>query len=552
MVLRILIGGKAGEGVARISYIIGKIFTNFGYYVFNYRDYQSLIKGGHNFNILRISSNNVSSHEEENIDIMIALDENTINLHQNKMRDGGIVICDESISKIVPKNLIVVGINTSEILKKYGAPPIAKNTVLLGVLLKILSIKPREVSGVIKKNLKNPELQIKLLNDSFNTVQKNIIKIKRVGRKKYFISGTEAIGLGAIYAGLDVYIAYPMTPATPLLHFLAKRQSKHKILVLQLENEIAVINAALGASYAGAISMIGTSGGGFDLMSEALSLQGISEIPLVVYLAQRVGPGTGVPTYTEQADLNIALYSGHGEFPRIVVAPGDANDALLRTVEAFYLSQKYRLLSVILGDKHLGESNFSYDKIKLPRIKIRKKFAKGDKKKLFSYYRITVDGVSPRAVPGETLVKANSYEHDELGITTEDKDVTSAMKEKRNRKMQNLVFEINKFEPVKVFGEGNNLIISWGSTKGAILDALDKLNDFKFAQIVYLSPFPKEIVKNLVETSSKVFLIENNSTGQLGSLIKKEVGFDVENVILKYDGRPFTPNYVIKKISEKL
>lgn len=340
-----------------------------------------------------------------------------------------------------------------------------------------------------------------------------------------------------------------MTPATPVLHWLAKRQLKYNILALQLENEIAVINTALGASFSGAKTMVGTSGGGFDLMTEAMSLQGMSEIPLVVYLAQRTGPSTGVPTYTAQSDLNCALYGGHGEFPRIVIAPGDPKEAILRTEEAFYLSSKYRILSIITSDKHLGESNYSFDKIEKSFLS-PKRFILEKPNSDYKSYKITKNGISPRAVPGQgPFVRATSYEHNDYGYTIEDPYWTKLMNEKRLKKIPYLEKEIKKLKPTTLYGKGKNLIIGWGSTKGAILDSLPDLKNFRFLQISYIKPFPKEIVKKEIRKSKKVILVENNATGILADVIAEQTGCFVKNKVLKYDARPFTSEDVIEKIS---
>jgi 2-oxoglutarate ferredoxin oxidoreductase subunit alpha len=339
-----------------------------------------------------------------------------------------------------------------------------------------------------------------------------------------------------------------MTTATPVLHFLAKRQLKHNILVLQLENEIAVVNAALGASFGGAKVMVGTSGGGFALMTEALSLAGMSEVPLVVYLAQRTAPSTGVPTYTAQGDLKLALNCGHGEFPKIVVAPGDPQEAILRTQEAFYLTSKYRTLVLILSDKHLGESNFTFDKLQKSQVSLERFILKNPSKN-YKSYKITQTGVSPRAVPGQgPVVRATSYEHNEYGNTIENPEWIVKMNDKRFKKVKHIVQEINRLNPVQVYGRGKNLIISWGSTKGAILDALLQLKGWRFLQISYLQPFPKEKVAKEIKKSKRVILAENNATGLLGDVIAEQTGLIIKEKVLKYDARPFTPDFLIKKI----
>ena len=373
-------------------------------------------------------------------------------------------------------------------------------------------------------------------------------KLKKVGKARYFISGSEAVGIGAIASGMDMYIAYPMTPSTPVLHFLAKRQVKNNILTLQLENEIGVANAAIGASFAGAKTMIGTSGGGFSLMSEALSLAGMSENPLVVYLCQRPGPATGIPTYQAQGDLKLALNIGHGEFPRIVVAPGDPQEVIIRTQEAFYLAAKYRSLSIVLSDKHLAESNYTHTKITKSNLKTDR-FILTNPTKDYKSYKITKTGTSLRAVPGQgPVVRGTSYEHNEYGNTVEEPEWSVIMNDKRLRKMDYIKKEVDKFKPATVHGKGRNLIIGWGSTKGAIVDSLSQLKNFRFLQISYINPFPKNIVKKEIEKSNRVVLVENNATGLLGDIIAEQTGHIIKKKILKYDGRPFIAKDIIRKL----
>jgi len=376
---------------------------------------------------------------------------------------------------------------------------------------------------------------------------KNKEKLISKGGVKYFLTGTDGVALGAIASGLDIYFAYPMTPTTPLLNFLAKKQSRHNILTFQPEDEISVINAALGASFGGAKVMVGTSGGGFALMTEAVSLAGMAELPLVIYLGQRTAPSSGIPTYTGQGDLKFALNAGHGEFPRIVVAPGDPQEAIFRTQEAFYLSSKYRIPAIILSDKHLAESNYSFDKIERSPL-ISPKIAENMPEN-YKSYTITKNGVSSVFFPGQgPVVRVNSYEHDDEGNTTENPIWAEKMNDKRFKKLPYLKKEIDKFNPVSLYGKGKNLIIGWGSTKGAIVDALPEIKNYRFLQVSYMSPFPKEQVLKEIKKSKKVVLVENNVTGLLGDVIAEQTGFIIKNKILKYDARPFDTEFLIKKI----
>src|SRR3989344_2784895 len=380
----ILIGGEAGLGSAVTSHLIGKIFCEFGYYVFNYRDYPSLIRGGHNFNILKISDEPVYSHEYQ-YDVILALDQKTVDIHKKDLKEGGVIFGAKE---------------TEPIIQKLQGPKILANDVLIGHLAKHFGIDLQLVLKNTEEEFgKKTELIEKAIKEGYDSIQTKE-KLKKGGRGKYFITGNEALGVGAIAGGIDVYLAYPMAPASPLLHFLAKRQLANNILVFQPENEIAVINAAIGASFAGARTMVGTSGGGFALMTEGLSLAAMTELPVVIYLGQRPAPATGLATHTGQGDLKFALNAGHGEFLRVVAAPGDAQEAIIRTQEAFYLSNKYRIPVILLGDKHLSESNYTFDVLEGSPLAISR-FILENPGEDYKSYKITQTGVSPRAVPGQ-------------------------------------------------------------------------------------------------------------------------------------------------------
>ncbi len=502
----IIFGGEAGQGINTISEIVSGLLSEKGYFVFNYRDYPSLIRGGNNFNVLTFSDKKISSNESK-IDILVALDKNTIDLHKGKLRKDGIIISFEMLKKDFGRNL---------------------NIVLSGVVAKSLGIEEDVFIDKIKKDFPYEQV-LADAKESYGYDFKSNCCVDKLNNKISIMSGSEGVALGAVNSNLDLYIAYPMTPATGVMGALAKNQVKNNLQVFQAENEIAVVNAGIGASFAGANTMVGTSGGGFDLMSEGLSLQGMCEVPLTVYLASRPGPGTGVPTYTLQSDLDVALRAGHGEFPRIVIAPGDAKEAIEKTNEAIYLANKFGALSVILSDKHLAESQFSFSREIDKSLKVNK-----------------------REVFGDRVVKASSYEHDKFGNTTEDANLTKKNADARIKKYQNIQKECSKFEMIKIYGKKNskNLIVGWGSTKGAILDAIDGL-DVKFLQVLYMKPMSNEIKKYL-EESENVVLIENNLTGQLGRVIREKTGIRIDKRILRYDSRPFLCDELREEIEEKL
>jgi len=540
----ILIGGEAGKGSAVTSRFIGKIFCRLGYYVFNYRNYPSLIRGGHNFNVLEISENPVYSQGEK-YDIILALDQKTIDLHQKNLKEEGFILGGADLQSAKLKAIDMEGI-----IKKLEGPRILENDVLIGWLFRYFGVEEKFLFQEAEKEFgDNSAIIQKAIKEGYGMAQETE-KIKKNGDGNYLISGNEGISAGALSAGLDVYLAYPMTPATAVLHYLAKKEKEYNIIVSQLENEIAVANAALGASFTGAKVMVGTSGGGFALMTEAISLSGISELPLVVYLSQRTGPATGVPTYTAQGDLKFAVNAGHGEFPKVVVAPGDAQEAILRTEESFYLSAKYRIPVILMGDKHLGESDYTFKELKNSSLS-KERFLLNNPPEDYRSYKITDSGVSPAAVPGQgPVVRATSYEHDEYGHTIEDAETTKKMNEKRIAKNKGIKKEVEKLNPVMLYGKGKNLIIGWGSTKGAIVDALPRLKDFRFLQISYIVPFPKDMVKEEIEKSDRVILVENNVTGLMGDIITEQTGLEIKEKILRYDGRPLTADYILKAVKK--
>lgn len=503
MKLGILIGGRAGQGINKVSGIVGNVLSACGHFTFNYRDYQSLIRGGHNFNVLTLSDKKIASNESV-IDVMVALDDRTLKEHKGEIRKGGLLITYEKFEDL--------GINL--------------NIALAGALVKVLGIPLEFLEREVQRGLKGNKEAILAAKKGFESMKAKF-HLKKLDNKVNVLSGSKAIAAGGRASGLDLYIAYPMTPSTNALHEMAKNQIKNKMMVFQAENEIAVATMALGASFAGAKTMIGTSGGGFDLMGEALSLQGISGVPLTIYLAARQGPGTGVPTYTSQADLDIALRAGHGEFARTVIAPGNPNEVIEKTSEALFLAEKFGSLSILLSDKHLAESEFSSDAKFVKTIKVK---------------------VS-RKLPGSSIVKASSYESDKFGNSTELASLTEKNTLLRLRKYNDLKkFIRRRFEMVKIHGkkDSKNLIIGWGSTSGAIIDAIEGL-DAKFLQVLYLKPMSDRIRKEMVR-ARRVILVECNVTGQLGRVIREKTGLKVDRKILKFDGRPFKSDELNKEL----
>lgn len=547
----ILIGGAAGEGTRMSGQLIGKLLNQYGWRIFIYEDYQSLITGGHNFSIIRASPERISASTKE-IDYLIALNQDTFQRHRGRLKEGGVVIYNSDQIK----NEKGIAIPALAITTQLGGKPIMKNSSLLGALAKTLGIEWLVVEDLLKREFREKaELNLKIAKAGFDQAVTNQ-KIEKLNQKPLpLITGNEAVALGALKAGLEVYISYPMTPASSILHFLATLNKNLKnFVVFQPENEIEVINAAIGAAYAGKRAMVGSSGGGFALMVEALSLAGQSESPIVIIESQRPGPATGLPTYTAQGDLLFVLSAGHGDFFRFVVAPGDAEEAFYLTNLAMNMAWKYQLPAIVLIDKEISEDTFNLDDSVLEKAEKRDgKF--WDKKGEYKRYLDTNDGISPLAFPGEVgaVVKATSYEHDESGITAEeDEEQIKRMQEKRQRKVIGLNREIENLKSVNIFGDKNSekAIIVFGSNKGIAME-LGKELGLRVIQPLIFQPFPEEQMKKALSGVKKIFTIETNASAQLTQFLGCR-GVKLESPILKYTGRPFFIEELREELKKKL
>ena len=540
--LSVLVGGQAGDGIRQAGVIISKLLNSFGYRIFMYYDYPSLIRGGHNFSIVRASKEKIQASRDY-VDIILALNQETIDKHRRKLTKDGFIIFDSDTAKAEG-----IGVPATKIIKEIKGLPIMRGMTLIGALARTIGMDEKYLENVIKRSVPAKiELNIKAAKEGYVRSQ-NILKLERLDQKPMpLLFGNEALALGAVKAGLDIYIAYPMTPSSSILHYLAAHARDFKIAVVHPENEIAVITMAIGAAYSGARAMVGTSGGGFALMTESLSLAAMSETPIVIVVSQRPGPSTGVPTYTMQGDLHFILNAGHGEFIRFVVAPGDAEEAFYYTAEALNIAWKYQIPSLVLLDKHLSESLYSFDEEIVGKVKVEDPLL-WDGKGEYKRYLITESGISPLAFPGthNAIIKATSYEHDEYGITIEESERIKEMTEKRLRKYNLLKEEAEKMESVKVFDRGSQeAVITWGSTKGVCEEVTGNLG-ITLVQPIVLEPLPKKI-RTVLKDVKKRIIVEVNATGQLRRLLENN-GIKIHHTILKYDGRPFE----VEELEEKI
>ncbi len=427
-----------------------------------------------------------------------------------------------------------------------------RNSCMIGAFAKAIGINFSILEEILKKEFSdNIDLNLKVARRGFNEA-KEMIKVEPLEQEKLpLLTGNQAISLGLIKGGLNAYLAYPMTPSSPILHYLAAIASDFNLEVIHPESEISVILMALGYAYLGKKAAVGTSGGGFCLMTEGLSLSGMAELPIVIILGQRPGPSTGLPTYSSQTELFFALNAGQGEFVRFVVAPGDAQEAYYWSAISMNISWKYQIPSIILSDKELGESVFNFKMNTIDKITEEKQFS-WDGKSHYKRYAVTENGVSTLAFPPlkDEIVKVNSYEHDEFGITTEDSQQTVLMQEKRLRKEKFLIDEIDNIKAVNIYGNQHEDtgLLCWGSNKGVCIEVGQRLG-LKVIQPLVLNPFPVQQFKKAVSGIKKLICVESSATGQLPRLINS-YGFSCFEKILKYDGRPFRVEELEEKVKK--
>lgn len=550
----ILIGGAAGQGIETTSAILEKLLKRSGYNVFTSRDFMSRVRGGHNFSVIRFGNEQINSHSSR-FDGIIALNDETIEQHKDQLNENGFILCD---SKLATKDPRAVKIDMNSMAKQLGNPRVS-GSISVGVILKLFGESLDYVKDVMKEFVKEQfvEINCKAVEEGYNSVEQRYPHLQGEFSDYMILTGSKALSLGAMAAGLKFYAAYPMSPSTPIMEYLAEKGDEANIVVEQAEDEIAAINMAIGASFAGARSMTGTSGGGFSLMVEALGLSGMAEIPLVVVDVQRPGPVTGLPTRTEQSDLKFVISASHGEFPRMVIALRNHEDSFYQTARAFYLADKYQIPVILLSDQYLGDSSATVKPYDLNVIEQYKSKTTPDVEGEYLSYKITEDGISPRLIPGKTkhFVAADSDEHDERGWITESADVRNNMMDKRMRKIEKLKLELQEPE---FMGSDNcqTLLVGWGSTYGPIAEAVKLLNDEqngKCGALVFgdIYPLPEKLLKEKASSVKEIINIEQNATGQLSDLIREQTGISCTGSILKYDGRQISAEEIVERIKRR-
>ncbi|MDD2267553.1 2-oxoacid:acceptor oxidoreductase subunit alpha [Sulfuricurvum sp.] len=549
----ILIGGKAGQGIASIETLLTKGFKRAGFYTFSTKEFMSRVRGGSNTTLIRISKNPVNAPVYKT-DIFVPLDISAFYHAQDRITKETFLIAKKGDFEC---DCTFYDHDLEALAKSIGSP-IVSNTIAAALVFGLLGCDVdvlREIvaqlysSELLEVNLKALEIGAKLGQDNGNCLYCIEPDLSDLQTKDFFLSGTEGVGFGAIAGGCNFISSYPMSPSTGVLTFLAKQSQAFGICVEQAEDEIAAFQMGLGGWYGGGRSITTTSGGGFALMGEGLSLSGITETPMVVYLAQRPGPATGLPTRTEQGDLELSIYSGHGEFPRIVLAPGDVRECFDLARRAFELADVYQIPVIVLSDQYLADSYFHVERFEInPKQPVHHIIkTEADYKR----YSLSDDGISPRGIPGygEGFVLVDSDEHTEEGLITESMTVRNEQNGKRLKKR-----ELISKEAIVPEGDvgGDIVIVGWGSTKHIIKEAVERVGDDRVSAIHFSWVHPlSESQLALLRDAKQVITVENNGTGQFARLLKVH-GIVIHDQILKSDGLPFFVDELSEKIASVL
>ena len=556
--------GEAGQGIQTVEYLLARMFKQSGFHIFATKEYMSRIRGGSNATELRISSKPVTAFVD-NIDILIPFDKAAYHHVEKRVTANTIILADQHLfteNELKKTNLIDFPL-TKTAMDAGGK--IYVNTVATGVIAAICTINKTRLINEVNRLFSNKKEEIQ--NNNRNAAEQGyeigsqlvqshgitvLIKKDDMVANEMLLSGSEAVGLGALVGGCNFISSYPMSPSTGILTFLSSNSQNFDVVAEQAEDEISAINMALGASYAGARAMVTTSGGGFALMVEGVSLAGMLELPLVIHLSQRPGPATGLPTRTEQADLLFSLFAGHGEFPRIMFAPRTLEEAFFLSAKAFNLADKYQIPVFILTDQYFVDSYYNTKVFDIGSASLESSVVKTDA--TYRRYPLTKNGISPRGIPGfgNGLICVDSDEHDEEGHITENLDVRTEMVDKRLRKLEEIKKDIIPPE-LKGPKDFTQLVVGWGSTYYGICEAVEhiKRNDLAVLHFSQIYPVhPK--AKTYLDQAENIILVENNATGQFGQLLKLHTGIDIPTKILQYNGLPFSVETLVKRINHAI
>lgn len=566
----IKIAGMAGQGIKSSGNLFSRFANRSGCRIYSYIEFPSIIRGGHNVMQISISQEPVLGPSNKT-DYLVALNQESIDFHVDELTSDAVVIFDGDgkfdLSK-VPQGVNLCPVPLSSLAKDSGGGEILINTVALGSLAAHLGGNVEVLKNLLREEYFDKSEEMITADESAASHGYDFTKqtysriLKPVFRNevptsdkeaRIVLNGTEAVALGAISAGLQFASIYPMSPISNILHVLAKHQEEFSYVYKQPEDEISAINMALGASFSGARSMVATSGGGFCLMSEGYGLAGITETPVVMIEGMRGGPGTGLPTWSAQGDLRFVLHAHQDDFPRIILTPGDVEETFHMTMQAFNLAEKYQTPVVVLIDKNICENEQS---IKLPDTSsyaVNRGKLTTQQDENFKRYLLSEDGVSTRSIPGVgNFFVANSDEHDEFGYSNEEIKNRNDQMHKRMKKLETCRAE--DMPQPQLFGpeDADVTLVSWGSNKGSILQALKDYPNVNFLHLTWISPFPVDYVRNVLNKAKYVVNLECNYTAQLGGIIREKTGFEMTDNFLKFDGRPFYVEEIREKINSVL
>ncbi|HHV51888.1 MAG TPA: 2-oxoacid:acceptor oxidoreductase subunit alpha [Synergistaceae bacterium] len=558
----VVLTGAAGQGIQTAEDVLGKVLKRSGFHIFATREFMSRVRGGNNSTEIRVSSRRVRAFVDR-IDLLVCLNKGLRDYLKGRISDRTVIVGDaeEMGDELAGRGLRFFHVPLSSMAKELGNPVYA-NVVAAGVVAALFDVDFSLMEGFFEERFgarggdiisKNVEAARKGYEIARGLAKEISVKVDSdtVAASEYLLSGSDAVALGAIAGGCNMAFGYPMSPATGVLSFLSQRAEEFGIVTEQTEDEISAMNMALGGWYAGGRAMVTTSGGGFDLMSEGLSLAGIAESPMVIHLGQRPGPATGLATRTEQADLELALYAGHGEFPRAILAPGSIEEAFYMTQHAFNLAARYQVPVFVLTDQYLLDSSYNVPRLSFDGLKVEKHIVKTDKD--YKRYLITDDGVSPRGIPGygEGLIAFDSNEHGDTGRNMdEDPKIRTAMNAKRLRKLKGLA---EASLPPTLYGDDDYdlLLVGWGSTLYVIEEALLRFARPKTAFLQVKQPFPlHSSIEGFLRKAKVVVDVECNATGQLAKLMKLYADVTVDHKFLSWSGMEMTVEELLERLRE--
>lgn len=560
--LNILVGGAAGQGIQTIGSLLTKVCHAAGLFIFSTDDFESRIRGGHSFHLLRISDQPLSA-PRLSPDIIVAIDTNTLEQHKERLTENGLVLLNAPGKTVVPDRVVLVDFDG---IAKEAGGKIASNTVAAGAVLAVVGAPLDCLLDVVRSEFKargekvlalNLEAAQKGFEAAGKMVFQNDFDFMAKSNRSVTLSGAKAAALGALSADCRFFPFYPMSPGTGIVTQATALSGELPVVIEQAEDEIAAVNMAVGASFAGIRSLVSTSGGGFCLMTEGLGLAGMSETPLVIVDAQRPGPATGLATRTAQADLLFAINASHDEFPRFVFAPGSVKEVYDTVKRAFYLTEKFQVPAIILMDQFLTDSAATITgglEIGTEHETFIEKETKVTRTNPYLRYRFTDTGISPRQVPGagSALVRATGNEHTPEGVSTESERIRVDMVNKRFKKLAGMKDSMRL--PSVFCNDSAFYLTGWGSSKGSIMEACLTLREqgINAGWIIFedLWPLDETGLSNLLE-NKRMINVEANATSQLGSLIRQLTGRSPADSILKYDGRPIYPQFIIDEVKKR-